>query len=57
MPVEVRELVIKAIIVQDIQSAGDTAQGGQNNGVAPAEEIIKVCVERVMEILKEKNER
>jgi len=55
MPIEVRELVIKAVVVQDTTSgaSGGAAQGG---GGAP-EEIIQACVEKVMDILKEKNER
>jgi hypothetical protein len=52
MPIEIRELVIKATIVQDLNSS--TAQA---NGVPPTEQLVKVCVEKVLEILKEKNER
>jgi len=55
MPIEVRELVIKAVVAQDNApgASGGAAQGG---GGAP-EEIILACVEKVMDILKEKNER
>lgn len=56
MPVEVRELLIKATIIQEIPLNGE-GQGNHDNGVSPAEEIIKVCVEKVLEILKDKNER
>jgi hypothetical protein len=52
MPIEVRELVIKATIVQDLN--GSAAQA---NGVPPNEQLVKVCIEKVLEILKEKNER
>ena len=52
MPIEIRELVIKAMVVQDVNS-----NSGQDNGVPPAEELVKMCIEKVLEILKEKNER
>lgn len=52
MPIEIRELVIKATVLQDLNS-----DSGKNNGVPPSEELIKVCVEKVLEIIKERNER
>ncbi|WP_342327500.1 DUF5908 family protein [Pedobacter sp. FW305-3-2-15-E-R2A2] len=52
MPIEIRELVIKATILQDLNSSS-----AQSNGVPPSEELVKVCVEKVLEILKERNER
>lgn len=55
MPIEVRELVIKAVVTQDNpngQSAGSSRGSGGSQ-----EEIIQACVEKVMDILKEKNER
>lgn len=52
MPIEIRELVIKATVVQDVNS-----NSGQDNGVPPSEELVKICIEKVLEILKEKNER
>lgn len=51
MPIEIRELVIKATILQDLNSSS-----AQSNGVPPSE-LVKVCVEKVLEILKERNER
>ncbi len=56
MPIEIRELVIKATITQEGQS-GKTSQAGTNNAVTPQEEIINTCVEKVLEILKDKMER
>lgn len=55
MPIEVRELVIKAVVTQDGANgaSGDTPQANSNT----QEEIIQACVEKVMDILKEKNER
>ena len=58
MPVEVRELVIKASVETGEGSAnsGSSGQQGGSNS-SPSEELIKTCVEKVLEILKEKNER
>ena len=55
MPIEVRELVIKAVVTQDGANgaSGDAPQSNSNS----QEEIIQACVEKVMDILKEKNER
>ena len=58
MPIEIRELVIKATV-----GNGETAQNGgntegANGGNATASDaFITVCVEKVLEILKEKAER
>lgn len=58
MPVEVRELIIKATIAQeDASGNGAPAASSANNGESPNEAIIKLCVEKVLEILKEKDER
>jgi hypothetical protein len=56
MPVEVRELVIRATITgEDKQgSSGGSAADGQ---AAPNEELIKICVDKILEILKERHER
>jgi hypothetical protein len=56
MPVEIRELVIKATV--DSGNASPAAGGsGSGNNASPGEELIKTCVEKVLEILKERNER
>jgi hypothetical protein len=56
MPVEVRELVIKATVAQDGASTGTASSGGSSNS-SPAEEIINSCVQKVLEILKDQNGR
>ena len=56
MPIEVRELVIKATVTEEATQGGASATGG-NNAVSTNEEIINTCVERILEILKEKMER
>lgn len=55
MPVEVRELIIKATINQEPASAS-AATAHQADGQGQ-EEIIKICVEKVLEIIKDKHGR
>jgi hypothetical protein len=59
MPIEIRELVIKATVDQTQGSgAGATASGkGSSSNSSPGEDLIKECVEKVLAILNEKNER
>jgi len=56
MPVEIRELVIKATVVQ---GTGSGAQAGttSNNELSSAEETSNECIEKMIEIEKEKKER
>jgi hypothetical protein len=53
--VEVRELIIKATITQDSNAGGES--GSSSGAGAGNQEVIKACVEKVMEIIKEKNGR
>ena len=55
MPVEIRELVIKGTVTEG-SGTGSVGASADNNAQT-CEDIIKVCVEKVLEILKEKNER
>lgn len=59
MPIEIRELIIKATIVQDGNKSGaaETAAGSGSNDTSPNEELIKNCVEKVLEIIKDKDGR
>lgn len=59
MPIEIRELVIKATVTQGSGSGGGGTPpaGGNNNAVTPAEDMINTCAEKMLEILKEKMER
>lgn len=59
MPLEIRELVIKATIETDSgkSTATNAAQSPGANGADPQETLINLCVEKVLEILKEKLER
>jgi hypothetical protein len=58
MAIEIRELIIKASVVQE-DSTGATVQRPQpnNNAVTPNEEMINICVDKVLEILRQKYER
>ena len=55
MPVEIRELVIKATITDTTGARG--ADRGARGGAADREEIIADCVEQVMALLREEKER
>ena len=57
MPIEIRELVIKATVTQDTNSGTATPVAATNNTVTGSEEIINSCVEKVLNILKDKLER
>jgi Family of unknown function (DUF5908) len=57
MPIEVRELVIKATVTQEGTAATGARSAASNNSVSAPEEIINTCVERVLEILRDKMER
>jgi hypothetical protein len=58
MSIEIRELIIKATIVPDnAANAKVSASGSQNNNVSPNEALITMCVEKILEILKEKHGR
>jgi hypothetical protein len=60
MPIEVRELVIKATVLSQGSSAsegGKVDNSKTGNTVPPQEEILKASLERVLEILKDKYER
>jgi hypothetical protein len=54
MPVEINELHITTVIQEE---AGREAASNVNLSDKEKQKIIAECVEKVMEILKEKNER
>ena len=54
MPIEVRELIIRATVSQDANSAQKSA--GKDDK-SPNEEIIKQCVAKVMELIRNKDGR
>nr|WP_198160735.1 DUF5908 family protein [Pedobacter panaciterrae] len=54
MPIIINEIEISVSVSDDASSSGGSPQ---SNNIPSKEEIIKECVEQVMEILKQKNER
>jgi hypothetical protein len=55
MPIEIRELVIKATVSD---SSGDGSGSSNNGNAADVKEAdVNLIVEKVLEILKEKSER
>ncbi|WP_431214078.1 DUF5908 family protein [Puia sp. P3] len=56
MPVEIRELVIRATVTEDGKSGSPAPAAGSGDVQSP-EQIVKLCVDRILEILKEKNGR
>jgi len=59
MPIEIRELVIKATVdgAQGPGSGTNAPGKGTSSNASPGEDLIKECVDKVLAILKEKNER
>ena len=56
--IEVRELVIKATVKQEVAPASTpVSASSSNNNTSPSEEIITISVEKALEILKDKHER
>ncbi len=58
MPIEIRELVIKATVESQGQSGGGGgAAGGGGPDAKQRQQIVAECVEQVMEIIRQKSER
>ena len=58
MPIEIRELVIKATVQQDTGSPGKPPPSPQqSNDVGNNELLIQVTVDKITEILKSRYER
>jgi hypothetical protein len=52
MPIEIRELIIKATISEEGAAGGGDASGGEGG-----QDVIAACVEQVMDIIAKKEER
>jgi hypothetical protein len=65
MPIEIRELCIKAVIDSGsgAKKGGDTQAGeadakpGTEGSAQAGEQVVDLCVEKVLEILRNKEER
>lgn len=56
MPVEIRELIIRATIGNPNQGGSSNATGGEQE-VVPKEELVKECINQIMQIINDKKER
>lgn len=61
MPIEIRELVIKTR-VEDTPASNATTSGsenktGANMSAQQLEDLVEIVLERMMEVLKQQNER
>ncbi|MEJ8816352.1 DUF5908 family protein [Lacibacter sp. H407] len=57
MPIEIRELVIKATINQDQNKAASATNTGGADGNEEKEAIVREAVEEVLRIMESKKER
>jgi hypothetical protein len=57
MPIEIRELIIKATVAEDPGAGSSTPTPSTNNAVQPSEEVIHACVEKILSLLRDKMER
>jgi len=57
MPLEIRELVIKATLGADQGTGSNNGAGSEDNEQGGGQAMIQNCVEKVLAILKERNER
>jgi hypothetical protein len=58
MPIEIRELIIKATVQQDTGGPGKPPPPPElNNNVGNNEVLIQTCVDKITEILKNRYER
>ncbi|MEL6675721.1 MAG: DUF5908 family protein [Bacteroidota bacterium] len=58
MPLEIRELVIKATVQpQGSNAQGNSPQASGNSSGSSQAELVNLCVEKVLEIIRAKTER
>lgn len=57
MPVEIKELHIKAVINQEGNQQSGNAASTTPTSSANTDKLVAECVEKVLEILKQRNER
>lgn len=58
MPIEVREIIIRATIVDENQDSGGSGESSnRDNQLSEREDIIKSCVEKVLEIIRYRDAR
>ena len=55
MPIEIRELIIRAEVSPQQNGGGASGPGG--TAASDREQLIRDCVEQVMELIRQKEER
>jgi hypothetical protein len=56
MPVEIRELVIRATVTEDDGSGKPAQATGSGDAMSP-EQLVKLCVDKILAILNDKHGR
>jgi hypothetical protein len=57
MPVEIRELVIRATVTEDGKTGGASPAAGSGDNSSSPEQLVMLCVDKILEILKDKHGR
>ncbi|HXO77960.1 MAG TPA: DUF5908 family protein [Puia sp.] len=57
MPVEIRELVIRATVTENGKTGGASPAAGSGDSSSSPEQLVKLCVDKILEILKDKHGR
>jgi hypothetical protein len=57
MPIEIKELIIKTVVDNAPAGQNQQAGAGSSQSAGNNDNLITLCVEQVMEIIKNKNER
>jgi len=57
MPVEIRELVIRAVVAPEVEKEKDEAKPETSQSSVDPEVIVRECIRQVVNILKKKEER
>lgn len=57
MPIEIKELLIKTVVENAPASQTPQSNTGNNESLNKQDQVIAMCIEQVMDIIKNKNER
>ncbi len=57
MPIEIRELVIRAVVEQGKQAPGSNPDPGVPRSDEEREALVQACVEQVLRVLRRERER
>ena len=51
MAIEIRELVVRAMVTESFQSCCDDCADGEGDGNVNTEEIVSACVQKVLKVI------